>query len=503
MSDETDPRRELNFYRRRVDELAGQAVRADSVVSRVRRELKQRRQGFALLSELHGLISTDMPPNAIFGATLERLERQLKMERMVILRRENATDVFRPCFTRGFPADAAQRLLAQNVVFPAASISGNAPLLVTNATPADDFVLALKRDLDTPFFVCAPISEGDTQDYFLLAGRMREAKPFFPPLDEGDVYTIQSLAGFIGAALHNSALFAHTQRMARSFARFVPSEFLEFLARRSIVDVELGDQTQQVMTILFSDIRSFTSLSERMTPAETFAFINRYLRQAAPVIREHGGFIDKFIGDAIMALFPGKPIHAIRAANALHDAVHALNLELSAEGKEAVKIGVGLHTGLLMLGTIGFEERMEGTVISDAVNLASRVEGMTKMYGASVLVSGDTLRGIDVADQAEFHIRLIDRVQAVGKAEPVDVYEVFDALPTTGRIGRQETLACFETAFQHWQAGDFEHALSGFASVLAANPDDKAASLHHARCRRFLSEGSPPDWNGVMPLDQK
>ncbi len=502
MSDENDPLRQLEFYRRRVNELAGQAVRADFVVSRARRELKQRRQGFALLSELHGLISTDMLPDAIFSATLERLERQLKMERMVILRREGDADVFRPCFTRGFPADAALRLLSQTVAFPP-SLVGSVPLLVTNATPVDDFVPALKQKLETPFFVCAPISEGDKQNYFLLAGRMREAKPFFPPLDEGDVYTIQSLAGFIGAALHNSALFAHTQRMARSFARFVPSEFLEFLSRRSIVDVELGDQTQQVMTILFSDIRSFTSLSERMTPAETFAFINRYLRQAAPVIREHGGFIDKFIGDAIMALFPGDCIHAIRAANALHAAVSDLNTEWTAEGKEAVKIGVGLHTGLLMLGTIGFAERMEGTVISDAVNLASRVEGMTKQYGAPVLVSGETMRGVDAADRASLHVRLIDRVQAVGKAEPVDVYEVFDALPATVRAGRQETLACFELAFRFWQAGDFARALAGFDAVLAANPDDKAAALHHARCRRFLREGSPPDWNGVMPLDQK
>ncbi len=503
MSDDESAHKELDFYRRRVDELAGQVVRADSVVSRAKRELKQRREGFALLTELHQVVTTDMPEEAIFAEVLGRLERRLKMDRSVILRREEDSTRFRPCYFHGFPAEAAERLPAARVELPEPLTRGEAPLLVTNATALDAVTVALKRDLETPFFIGASVVAGERRDHVLLTGRMREAKPFFPPLDEGDVYTVQSIAGFLGAAMHNSALFAHTERMARSFARFVPSEFLQFLSRRSIVDVELGDQTQQVMTILFSDIRSFTSRAERMTPAETFAFINRYLQRAAPVVRANGGFIDKFIGDGIMALFPGSPATAIRAAHGLHDSVRLLNQEMTAEGRAPIAIGVGLNTGLLMLGTIGFEERMESTVVSDAVNQAARTEGMTKMYGAPVVATGQTIGALTPEERAEFAMRPLDRVQVVGKTEALDAFELFDSEPEPRLSFKHATLPAYEAAFQRYLCGDFAAARDAFAAVLSHNPTDKAAEIHLARCRRFLAEGTPTDWNGVMLLGSK
>ena len=503
MSDENSAGKELEFYRRRVDELAGQAVRADSVVSRAKRELKQRRQGFALLTELHQVVTTDMPEETLFREVVDRLERHLKMDRSLILRREEGSAYFRPCYFHGFPPAGAERLPSVSLALPEPLAQGEAPLLVTNATVLDEVTAALKRDMETPFFVCAAISAGDRRDHVLLTGRMREAKPFFPPLDEGDVYTVQSIAGFLGAAMHNSALFAHTERMARSFARFVPSEFLQFLSRRSIVDVELGDQTQQVMTVLFSDIRSFTSRAERMTPSETFAFINRYLQRAAPVVRANGGFIDKFIGDGIMALFPGSPANAIRAALGLHDSVRHLNVELIEDGVQPIAIGVGLNTGLLMLGTIGFEERMESTVVSDAVNQAARAEGMTKMYAAPVIATGETIGALTDAERAEFTMRPLDRVQVVGKSDPLDAFELFDCEPEPRLSLKRATLKSYETSFERWLAGDFAAAHAGFSEVLERDPEDKAARIHLARCLRFLQKGAPPNWKGIVPLDSK
>ena len=167
-----------------------------------------------------------------------------------------------------------------------------------------------------------------------------------------------------------------------SIERFVPHAFLAIVGKPSIVDVELGDNKRQNMTVLFSDIRNFTTLSEKMTPDENFAFINTFLERMGPVIRAHNGFIDKYIGDAIMALFNNAD-DALCAGLAMHDALEGFNAERVASGLEPIAIGVGLNTGSLMLGTIGEKHRMDGTVISDAVNLASRIESLTKEYASA------------------------------------------------------------------------------------------------------------------------
>jgi two-component system sensor histidine kinase ChiS len=199
----------------------------------------------------------------------------------------------------------------------------------------------------------------------------------------------------------------------------VPREFLKFLEKESIIDVQLGDQVQREMTILFSDIRSFTTLSESMTPKQNFDFLNAYLKRVSPVIRNNSGFIDKYIGDAIMALFPEVPDDALRAAVDMQKQVYDYNLKRQKSGHLPIAIGIGIHTGNIMLGMIGEEQRLEGTVISDAVNLAARLESLTKVYGASILISGQTLSKLDNA--TDYNCRFIDKVQVKGKTERIAV----------------------------------------------------------------------------------
>ncbi|MGB7440928.1 MAG: ATP-binding protein, partial [Coleofasciculaceae cyanobacterium] len=198
-----------------------------------------------------------------------------------------------------------------------------------------------------------------------------------------------------------------------AYRRFVPHEFLEFLDRESIVEVQLGDSVQKEMTIMFSDIRSFTSLSEKMSPQENFDFINEYLKKVSPVIRKNQGFIDKYIGDAIMALFPKTADDALQAAIEIQRQVSIYNSERQAISKPPIAIGIGLHTGSLMLGTIGDEQRMESTVIADAVNLASRFEGLTKVYGAAILISGETLSRLSTPEK--YAHRFLGKVKVKGK----------------------------------------------------------------------------------------
>ena len=293
----------------------------------------------------------------------------------------------------------------------------------------------------------------------------------------------------------------HRQALLAAYGKFVPHSFLSFLRKESIIDLTLGDHVQQEMTVLFSDIRSFTTLSEAMTPKENFDFINAFLRRVGPVIRERGGVIDKYIGDAVMALFPGSPEHAIQAGIDMQKRVAEYNEERLLAGRQPIAIGVGLHTGLLILGTVGEAERMNSTVISDAVNLASRLEGVTKNYGASIVVSAAMLE--QLPRESGFHIRFLDKIQVKGKRDAVTIFEVFDADPAPAFRFKQQTADAWNHAIALYFERHFEAAAQAFAELLAIAPDDKPAMLYAERAARSAREGVPADWNGVEVLDAK
>ena len=283
------------------------------------------------------------------------------------------------------------------------------------------------------------------------------------------------------------------EKIAASYARFVPHEFLQFLERESIVDVQLGDRSPREMSILFSDIRSFTSLSESMTPRENFDFLNRYLSYVSPVIRQHNGFIDKYIGDAILALFPQTTEDAVRAAIEMQRQVTSFDREQQSQGRHPVAAGIGVHAGNLILGTIGEDRRMETTVISNAVNLASQLEGLTKVYGAKIAISVQALSSLE--NSHEYQYRFLDRVSVKGKQAPVAVFEIYDGdLPE--QIDRKhETHTDFEQGIFLYFQQRFQEAKNHFQRVLAANPDDRAADLYEKRCEMSDETGQ------LMPLE--
>lgn len=274
------------------------------------------------------------------------------------------------------------------------------------------------------------------------------------------------------------------EKIAAASARFVPREFLKFLKIESIVDARLGDSVQAEMTIMFADIRSFTSLSESMSPQENFEFLNSYLSRVGPVIRQYNGFIDKYIGDGIMALFPNRAEDAVQAAIEMQQQVKIYNKHRQNSGYQPISIGIGLHTGTLMLGTIGEAERMESTVISDAVNLAARVEGLTKLYGVGIVASVQTLCRID--DPQNYKCRFLDRVQVKGKQTPVAVFEIYDGDSDMMIELKAQTQTYFEQGiFFHYQQ-QFAQARQMFLRVLQVNKYDKAASFYAERCDMLM-----------------
>lgn len=262
-----------------------------------------------------------------------------------------------------------------------------------------------------------------------------------------------------------------------SFRRFVPDQFLQYLGKESILDVRRGDSIQSEMTVLFSDLRNFTSFSEKAGEELVFHFLNLYLEQMQPVIQRNGGFIDKFIGDAIMALFPD-PENAVKAATEmieeLRNMQHSQNLSSPERGSqketyrpgevqsvssttepssqqstsqpshagnsqnevsvELMESGCGLHHGPLMLGTVGASDRLETTVIGDTVNLASRLESLNKTLGTKVLISRETYNRLNPQSDMGKNARLIGSWNIKGKSSHQELYEVFASDPEPLRI---------------------------------------------------------------------
>ena len=294
---------------------------------------------------------------------------------------------------------------------------------------------------------------------------------------------------------------SNIEKMNKAYYRFVPRQFLDFLEKSDITEVQLGDQVQKEMSVLFTDIRDFTTLSEEMTPKENFDFLNEYLSIMEPLISRNSGFIDKYIGDSIMALFVGNVENAIDAAIEMRVALADFNVKRKLDGKHPINSGIGLHTGNLMLGVVGGHGRMDGTVVSDAVNLASRIEGLTKMYGTSIIISQDTL--IKLEDPGRYNYRFLDVVKVKGKKEAVYIFEILDGEPKKIKQLKIDTKPDFGKGLQLYKSKQFDEALDLFRNVIGKNPDDHAAELYIARCRNILEFGIPEDWDGVETIKDK
>ena len=284
----------------------------------------------------------------------------------------------------------------------------------------------------------------------------------------------------------------------RLYGRFVPAHFIKFLSKSSIADINLGNQVSCDMTVMFSDIRGFATLSESMSPQENFDFINAYLKCVSPEVRRHQGFIVKYLGDGMMAIFPQNSADAIAAGIAQLRQVQQSNQNSSLP---PINVGIGIHYGPMMVGIVGEAQRMQGDAFSDDVNLTARLEGLTKFYGVSMLISEQVLEQLGAYHS--FHIRYLDQVKVKGRSQPLPIYEVFDADPADSRDRKAETLLHFEAGVQCYQAGEFVAAQGHFRAVTAVNPQDKPARLYCRRVARLIAKPPEETWTGVSAWGRK
>ncbi|MBF0449604.1 MAG: AAA family ATPase [Candidatus Magnetomorum sp.] len=291
---------------------------------------------------------------------------------------------------------------------------------------------------------------------------------------------LELLASQAGISIENARLYKNLDALNQAQSRFVPHEFIQILQKKSITDVQSGDYVKKEMSVLFTDIRDFTSLSEKMSPEDNFKFINAFLSRMEPIIQEHFGFIDKFIGDAIMALFSGTADNAVSAAIAMLERLTDYNAHRKRKKRPSIQIGIGINTGSLMLGTVGGKDRMDGTVISDSVNLASRIEGLMKIYGVPLLISHHTFERLQHPET--FHIRRIATVKVKGKSENVTVYEIFDADPDRQKSIKLELTETLTQAIHSFESNDIQTARKQFKACLKKMPNDPVTRYYIKQC---------------------
>jgi class 3 adenylate cyclase/HAMP domain-containing protein len=291
--------------------------------------------------------------------------------------------------------------------------------------------------------------------------------------------------------------FEKINSLNKSSLRFVPVQFMEHLGVTDITKMKLGDNIQRNITVLFFDIRSFSVNSEMMTARENFHFINNIMGIAGPAIRANNGFVDKYIGDAAMALFVNAR-DAVKAGIALYRKI-VLDKENKVKiGLDGINIGIGIHSGSVMMGIVGENERLSSTVISPNVNLASRVESLTKQTKSGMLITRNTLN--EIANIEDFNYRFIGMIRAAGVNEVVGLFDVLDALPSKIRKRRLATKQIFESGIRKYHAKDYKEAFVRFEKVLTADPDDICAVKCLEETRRRLID---PNLPSVFEFEKK
>ncbi|WP_158771415.1 adenylate/guanylate cyclase domain-containing protein [Paraglaciecola sp. L1A13] len=294
-------------------------------------------------------------------------------------------------------------------------------------------------------------------------------------------------------------------RLRHTFQKFVPKQFVDHFAKHGSSVLELGHAVEDDVAILFCDIRGFTGLSEQMSPQELMRFLNSYFLRMNDPIHLNSGFIDKFIGDAIMALFdhPGgdnedKASDALCAALDLRYALNIYNQHRQNSDYPPIDIGVGIHFGPVVLGTVGSDDRMDTTVIGDSVNIAYRLEALAPIYHCDIVVSAQTLQ--QAAQPKRFTSRLLDWIKVKGRSKAIEIHEVIAHLPEDLQQQKLVNSRFIKQGLSHRFKQNWPQAIDCFEQAVALNPDDYLPRLHIKQCKHLATLTLPHDWDGTVQL---
>ena len=357
----------------------------------------------------------------------------------------------------------------------------SALLIIIRIIPTLITSLLFSRTIKKATKVVKRISEGD------LTARIRYKS-------DDELGEICNEVNSMGKSLEE--LFREKDKTEKFYYKFVPEQFRKLLGKEKFTELALGDSSSRELTVLFCDIRSFSINSEMMTAKENFEFVNIIYGIAGPIIRENGGFVDKYIGDAIMALFENAD-DAVRSGIEIYRSIVLDPNTAERLGVRDINIGIGIHSGMAQIGIVGETERLSGTVISDTVNLSSRLESLTKQYKTAMLISKDTVDRM--SDPDSLNLRYLGIVQVAGVNEVKAVYEVLDCLPDEERESRQENTSDLREAIRLFALGRRDETVEMFRSIKEAGKGDYVTDLY----LDYMLALSPEDSGNVFRFVRK
>ena len=299
------------------------------------------------------------------------------------------------------------------------------------------------------------------------------------------------------------------QRLQQTFQKFVPKQFVDHFSQSGSKSgaLELGRANEDDMAVLFCDIRGFASLSEDMQPQELMNFLNSYFLRMNDPIHQNKGFIDKFIGDAIMALFdhPGgnkadKAFDAVNAAIDLYKALELYNSQRAKANYAAIRIGIGIHIGPVIIGTVGSDDRMDTTVIGDSVNLSSRLESLAPQFSADIVVTEALIKNVKAHPEANVKYRILDFIRVKGRKSPLEVYEILNHLDEKTQDLRVRTSEFIEQGIALRKAQKWRLAIAAFQQALIVDPTDELIIHHLEQCHRLSRNDYLDNWDGAFTV---
>ncbi len=292
------------------------------------------------------------------------------------------------------------------------------------------------------------------------------------------------------------------RKIRKTFSQYLSPGVIALIEKDPQKYIRPGGEVKD-LTVMFSDIRDFTKLSEGMSPDELVRLLNEYLGAMTDILFRHLGTLDKYIGDAVMA-FWGSPYplqnhayHACCCATEMIERLAKMNREWSARGRPEISIGIGLNTGPVNVGNMGSDKRLAWTVMGDNVNLASRLEGMTKQYRSQIIISESTYAQVS----HQFVAREVDKIRVKGKRQPVTIYELLAPVSQRGKY--EALLTAYNTALACYRTRDWQEAAGKFGSILATHPYDGPTQVLLQRCMEFMEEPPAADWDGVHEMKSK
>jgi len=313
--------------------------------------------------------------------------------------------------------------------------------------------------------------------------------------------------GLFCLAIDYNAVIRERRRLKRALGRRVSAEVMQEIVDNPASYLDQLGGVRREITVLFSDLRGFTQLSEGMDPEELFHHLNEYFNGMVPIIQDHRGMVDKLIGDAIMAVWGSVPdvpvgvssVAAVTAAVDMQRQLTKLNEAWTERGKATLQQGIGLHSGIALTGNLGSDQHLELTAMGDTVNLASRLESLSKQYGAGIVVSGT------ITDQLgdDWTRRPLDFVKVIGRTEPVQLIEIFAKPGESIDAELTKWIELWDTAYSHYRQRDFGEAKTRFEDLRLLRPDDVATAKLLDRCERFVAAPPADDWDGSVALESK